>query len=735
MKRGWEYHVEVLQIQTCSIKRASKFGLTALYCLCTIFAIFLCAIDGAQAQRTWQKIGDLQQERRLFGALAVSDRHIMVMGGYTTGAQITSSCEIIDVESKFILSAPRMNAPRAESVFLLTRDSNIVAISGVTSGDNVTPLCELYIRTTMTWTVLGQLITGRRQHVACFLNAEEILVVGGRDRNITTLSSAEIFNVRTGQSRTLANFPFAINYGQSEISSQNRPLVFAGRSGGSNSSRNPNVYEYDILNNRWLLVSSIQAGVAAPALVKLYDGRLVIAGGTRDDDPSNYSNKVYLEGYPSFQATTQMSVERHWLSMAQWNADTVMVLGGFANSGIVMASTEWIDLKNSRAYSAPSMTEPRCNFTAIGLPQFNALKQQTKARIIAISGAKINGSSLTPTVEILEETIRQSVPFPNITSVLTETDDCTVFRLRLQASSGTIRAIELGASANVTLQTLTPLPAGNVEVLVRHTNPFAPPVLTSLRITDDAFRTEIVPVSVVFPQRRSTTLSIVGSTEHLFGDSVVTLTCVTLRLRNNANTEAVFPAAYLGRNVEFSAPLAQFPLRIPVGSEGVLRLCYAPSAAGVQRDTLTLSENCAVLRVPLAARGAGEAFIGTSRCAAPLNLRTILPASGESVIIAGSPFPQPSYEIVTLPIYLVSNTLSRVEAPTATLYNNLGAIVGSYDLAEWSAEDSSRIVGSAKVIYIGEIRFSTEHLSAGCYRMIIRNADGIMTSVAIVVTH
>jgi hypothetical protein len=733
MKHDCGYCIEGRRIQTRDAKQTSKFASTLLYCLYTIFAIFLYATDAARAQRTWQKIGNLQQERRLFGALAFSNRQIMVIGGYTAGAQITASCEIIDVDSKRILPAPRMSAPRAESVFLLTRDSNIVAISGVTSGDNVTPLCELYNRTTMTWTVLGRLITGRRQHIACFLNADEILIVGGRDGNITTLSSTEIFNIRTGQSRTIADFPFAINFGQSEISSRNKPLVFAGRSGGSNSSRSPNVYEYDILNNRWLLVSSIQAGVAAPALVKLYDGRLIIAGGTRDDDPSNYSNMAYLEGYPSFQVAAQMSVERHWLSMAQWNADTVMVLGGFANNNSVMASTEWIDLKNNRAYAAPSMTEPRCNFTAIGMPQFNTLKQQTKARIVAISGAKINGGSLTPTVEILEETIQQIIPFPSITSALTETDDCTVFRLRLQASSGAIRTIELGTSANVTLQTLTPLPAGNVEVLVRLINPFAPPALTSLRITDDAFRAEIVPVSVVFPQRRSMTLSVIGTTERLFGDSVVTFACVTMRIRNNASVEAVFPAAYLGRNVEFSAPPAQFPLRIPAGGESAIRLCYAPSAIGVQRDTLTLTENCAVLRVPLAARGAGETFIGTSRCAAPLSLRTIRAASGETVLVADAPFPQPSDGTVHIPVYLATEAPSQAEAPTATLYNGLGTMIGRYSTADWSA--SAAIVSSTKIVYAGAVQFSTDRLPAGCYRMVIRASDGAMTSVAIVVAH
>lgn len=721
-----------------SVMWFSKSVFAFLHSICALLVVFVCTTHTLPAQRTWQKIGDLQQERRLFGALAVSDRLIMVMGGYTLGTQITASCEIIDAESRRILPAPPMNAPRAESAYLLTRDSNIVAISGVTNGDNVTPLCELYNRSTMTWSVVGRLLVGRRQHVACFLNPEEILVVGGRDGSITTINSAEIFNLRTGQSRMVTNFPFPINFGQSEISSQNKPLVFAGRSGGPNSSRSPNVYEYDVANNRWLLVSNIQAGVAAPALIKLYDGRVIIAGGTRAEDPSNFSNMAYIEGYPNFQVAAQMAVERHWLAMAQWNGDSVMVLGGFTNNNVALSSTEWIDLKNSRAYSAPTMMQPRCYFTAIGLPEFNASRQQTKARIVAISGAIVNGSTLTPTVEILEETLRQIPPFPTLSATFSETSDCAVFRLRLLISSGTVRAIELGTSANVALQILTPLPASSstaataVDVLVRVLNPAQTPLLASLRITDDELRTQVIPVSAVFPQRSITTLRIVGAVDRLFGDSSATLTCATLRLLNSGTEAAVFPLAYLGRNIEFSVPLSQFPLRIPAGGESVLQICYAPSAEGVQRDTLTLARDCLLFRVPLVARGVGDALAGMSACAAPVHLRTVLPASGETVLLAGTPFPQPSGDIVRIPVYLATAALFSVQKPSAALYNGLGTLVGSHDMADWSAlsrenDESQR--------FSGEVRFTTGHLPAGLYRMLIRSADGVVTSVAVVVAH
>jgi hypothetical protein len=415
--------------------------------------ILLCGIISTHhllAQRAWRTIGNLQEARNLFGAVPLPSRQILVMGGYS-GGRITASCEMINVDARRIQSASMMNTPRAESVFLLNRDSNIVAVSGL-SGINgeVTSLCEIYNRTSKQWTILGRLLIARRQHIAFFLNDEEILVVGGRDVTISTLRSAEIFNTRTGQSSIIADFPFPINFGHGAISSQNKPLVLAGRSGGAGSSRSARVFEYDTMQDNWRSVSNIQEGVAAPGFTKLFDGRLMIAGGTRGESPENYSNQVFLEAYPVFQSISQMSVERHWVSMAQWNRDTVMILGGFDNSTTTLASTEWANVQNKSVERGLTMITPRSQFVALSLPEFNAQAQQTKACIVAISGLSSNNIN-TPTVEILEDTqlrvppvvLPALPPFPNIASTFTETNDCRVFRLALRTTTGTIQSIEL----------------------------------------------------------------------------------------------------------------------------------------------------------------------------------------------------------------------------------------------------------------------------------------------------
>jgi hypothetical protein len=702
-----------------------KFHILAL-------CFLLCEIINTHhlfAQRAWRKIGDLQEVRFLFGALPISTQQILVMGGYTD--RITSQCELIDIEERLITAAPPMNVARAESVFLLTRDSNIVAISGLTSMDGgVTPLCELYDRTRRTWTVIGRLLAGRRQHAACFLNDEEILITGGRDENIVTLRTAEIFNIRTGQSRSIADYRVPINFGYASISSQNKPIVLGGRTGGANSPRSPVVYEYNASQNSWASVSSIQEGVAAPGFVRLYDKRVMIAGGTRNEDPSNFSNLAFLEAYPNFQVMSPLSVERHWCTMAQWNADTVMVLGGFDNNDQTMPTTEWISLTSSRTSPAPTMTAGHSQFVTLGMPLFNAQGLQTKARIVAISG-RSNNAFATPTVEMLEADVPlPPPPFPTIANTFTETNDCTTFRLTLRTTTGTIRNIELGTSANVALQVLTPLPAPAVELVVRLANPFAPAMLSSLRITDSLARMQFVSVSAAFPQRRSTTLRVLSPPlERLFGDSATTLTCATLLIRNDARADALFPLAYFQRNIQFSAPLSQFPLRIPASSEAALRVCYAPSVQGFQRDTITFFQDCSILQIPLVAWGSAPVFEGITRCAAPVRLRGMLPSSGEqAVIVADAPFPQPASDAVLLSFQAVSIS-PIMDKPRITLYNSLGIQQGIFTADEW--QEAGRENETYR--YTGLVSLRVNTLPTGLYRANILSTNGAFASVAILV--
>lgn len=693
------------------------------------------------AQYNWRKIGDLEFSRRLFGALPISSHQILVMGGYGE-LGITQTCEIIDIESSIITRTLPMNVARAESVFLLTRDSNIVAVSGLNSTNNdVTPVCEIFNRRTLQWSVIGRLLVGRRQHVACFLNNEEILVVGGRDETIATLRSAEIFNIRTGQSRMIADFPTPLNLGQAGLSSQNRPWVFAGRTGGANSSRTPTIYEYDIQLDRWIPVGNIMQGLQAASSLKLWNNRLILTGGSRAEEPLDYSANVYVEDNAQLRLLTQMFVRRSWHTTAQWNKDSVMILGGFDNNNITLTSSEWINVQTSRAGYAPPMLAAHSQFVALGMPIFNAQGQQTKARIVAISGLS-NTVAVTPSVEILETDIRVPPPsppsfpaFPAITAILGETNDCTVFRLTVRADFGLIKTVNLGTSANLSLEVVSRLPSQTVECLLRLQNPFLLPSLASLQITDTLDRTEVIRVQVNFPERRNSSLQVVNDVSRLFSDDVESLTCATLRVRNPYAREVVFPMLSATRNLEFSLPLSQFPFRIPANSEASLIVCYAPSAQVVQRDTLTFIHECGVLQVPLTARGSERMLSANSRCDVPIRVRTVLPSGitkgyTTAAPIIHAPFPQPvrqeDYMRVNVDMFAINIS---VPPPSITLYTSSGEHVANVNVAEWSVDAELSEIQHFKGTIVLDMRI----VPNGHYRLKVTNHEGLYTTTSIIV--
>lgn len=233
-----------------------------------LLVLSLCAVPLFSQELQWKVLGHLKQPRMQFGMAVIGKGRVLVVGGFAglQGIQserlrgaMTAECEIIDVESHSIISAPSMNVPHAQSVVLQTADSNVIVISGLNTDSTTTPICEMFDRKKNVWRVLGSLLIGRHYHMASFINKEEIMVVGGRaNYNYAgTIAEAEIFNIRTGKSRMVADFPCKGSEGlgsKSDIFSQ-RSIFVNGRSGGEGSQRffTPDCTMTDKYTNSYLL--------------------------------------------------------------------------------------------------------------------------------------------------------------------------------------------------------------------------------------------------------------------------------------------------------------------------------------------------------------------------------------------------------------------------------------------------------------------------------------------------
>ncbi len=360
-------------------------------------ALVVSASAGLQAQQQeWARFGRLHEGRNFFGAVPIGDGRILVAGGYgdggfgpdgvpISGSVPTASSEVIDAKSGRITRAGAMNVPHAEAVFLLAPDSSVVAISGVSAdGWRLTKSVELYNRRTRSWRTIGELKVPRRQHAACFISDDEFLVIGGRHEDLSSMATAEIFNIRTGTSRQIADYPHRVNTPVTARTPDGRILALSGREGGTNSFRSPNVYEYDRSLNRWNQISTLSTAINAPQLMTLWNGDVIVTGGAMQDAPFQLSADVLRWSGTGFTAAAGMTVGRFWHGQAQIAENRIIITGGWTERQEAIRECDFIDLATGRSTAGPGMIEARRFFQTVSVPV--RMRGRTYIRVLAISG-------------------------------------------------------------------------------------------------------------------------------------------------------------------------------------------------------------------------------------------------------------------------------------------------------------------------------------------------------------
>lgn len=375
-----------------------------------LFSLLLLTQVEAFSQNTpaWRLVGNLSSARVRHESIYIGNNKILVFGGHT-GQGVTPSSEIIDFVSNTITPAAAMQSPRAEFASLMSSDSLVIAIGGViNASEGVTTSIEAYDIKTNKWSSMGNLIVPRRQFTAVWLTNEEFLVAGGRETAASTVSSAEIFNIRTKTSRRITDLPIFTNNPSSGISSQGIPLVFGGRSGGTGSSQSSSVYHFDQTQNQWVTTGSIPTPTEYAPTIKMWDGRLAYTGGNNENlQPQDWVKDIAIESNNSFNKVGTMLIGRHTHFLAQWEDNKLLTGGGkngvsFGNQP--QSSTEWLNVQTGASTSGPRMNVPHALPTWNTIPIYQGGKPVT-SKIIVISGMRTN-SQYTPAVEILEPTIK-----------------------------------------------------------------------------------------------------------------------------------------------------------------------------------------------------------------------------------------------------------------------------------------------------------------------------------------
>ena len=396
---------------------SARTGVAPFYALTLTVMMSLFSsgsLSSQSSEYTWEFFTELKHGRQQHRSTWIGTDRVLVTGGKINGVghligDPTTSCEIIDISSASSFEVAPMNIPRAEHAILTDpRDSTVIVICGVieaadgSTSAEITNSIERYDPKTDTWEIIGYGLFGRRQHTAYWLNDNEIVIVGGRRVDLSSMDEAEVFNTTTKESRQVASFPQPINTAVSIVAGTFDGVVIGGRSGGPGSSRTPLGYRYNPLSDEWNLMIDIGVEVARPTSIGLWDGGAIVSGGARDESPYNSVENVWFaEGINSVKTIGMMQNGRQWHGAGQVNTDSVIVGSGFDDGPMIRPTCDWVNVTTSTVTPGPSLNVGRgfTNFVAVP-SHFDSRGIPTTANVLCIGGIR-QDDTLEPRVEIL----------------------------------------------------------------------------------------------------------------------------------------------------------------------------------------------------------------------------------------------------------------------------------------------------------------------------------------------
>lgn len=406
----------------------------------------LSLFTGISAQNySWKYWTKLNYPRRNYPAInhavVLDNCRILVAGGLTDGnsgtfGQPTNKCEIVNACCPGVTMTADMNYPRSEHILLTTPDSNVIAINGMTAITSqgsftgpVTNTVELYNRSTGTWSVIGSTNIARRQGQAVFISDHEVYIVGGRLSDLSTLSSAEIFDLTTGTSTTAAPAPMPVNMHRVELASNGDVIIAAGRNGGTDATRTPNIYRYNRASNSYTQVGTLPSAVRSHSLRKMFDGRLLITGGLLNESGPSIANFIVRETNGTYSSIGSSLYPRWGHGIGQISTDSCIVFGGGGSTlTTTRAQCEWINMTTAQVTTGPSLPMGLASFDYATVPVSTSGSGTSRGNVFIIGG--VSGSA-----EMQAEVPRDSIFMltrctnPDSISVASVSDSCTKMNL------------------------------------------------------------------------------------------------------------------------------------------------------------------------------------------------------------------------------------------------------------------------------------------------------------------
>lgn len=543
----------------------------------------------------WRYIDSMQEKRNFCQALQINDSLILVMGGIDyENNKITSTCEFINVNTEKVEYAPSMREFRSEFKALLTKDSNVVVIGGLLNSGQSASTIEIFYRKSNTWQIIGKMLKPRLQVAADFINDEEILIVGGRkDAYSDGMVDGEIFNIKTGKSRAIANFYQVSTCGSVHKLKNGKMVHFGYRHGGTNSYRDNVVYCYDLNNNLWSSYSNLLDKVQNPTVTRDFNNNLIVSNGSIEDyGPLNNSNYIYQENDGEFNNIGQTKISRIWHGQAFWNKDSLMIIGGFNEKVQDEASTEVLNLKTGEIRFGPSLNTPR------SVPIIVPIYFKTgKVKIFAIGGCNNVYTKSLKTIEVLEEFEATNTVVKNLNT------GCDEIELEI-SSTNTISKVDMVVGSSNVKFDIFNLPSKLANIKIKLVNPLLNGFYKFIVVNEDG-SSKIFSDSIYSKLNGLKTSSVINDYGILnfkiisVGDSG----CYTLKIINTKSYPITVSTLKFKNGNSYIVKGLKLPFTIQSNQFEDITLCFVPDKEGELNDSLFFEDECTKYLIPVTGLG------------------------------------------------------------------------------------------------------------------------------------
>ena len=284
---------------------------------------------------------------------------VLVIGGSLTGA-VTPECLLYDPVHPNWYATGNLHSPRKNMAAILMTNGRVLVSGGYSteSRDSCLNATEVYDPQTETWLKTGPTAVCRIRGRMVVLPDNYIMLASGEDSSTDAPRFSETFNPDTGLwSRNASMVQYHARGNM--VVMQNGNIIIAGGQLSTWFLTTVEIFSCRAGRCSWLAVNELQVPRSEFEMLRLADGRIMVAGGL-GGPRCDFARSVNINGQPC-TAVALTSVElfdgSQWLSTGSLNdarmqfsmtlldGGSVMVTGGW-NGTAYVTSTEMYDMQS-----------------------------------------------------------------------------------------------------------------------------------------------------------------------------------------------------------------------------------------------------------------------------------------------------------------------------------------------------------------------------------------------------